>query len=348
MQNNKLIIGMPAGSLANSKRGGNLIELLNNAGFKSIGYETGGPTEFKTMGYLFGWDGRPQEFGSQLGINELDVAIAGDDWIKERVLELKLEYDTEIKVEKVLSLNRGGVSIVGINNDPEKRNVLDFFRYLCSEKKIITVVTEMPYLALNWVQQKLIKIEKADEYKAFSVQKYKTPPKIKKGIVIYEAWGKTEAKIKNGGADLGVEITQSGSAIHNYGLNILDKIFCSETGIYINPEIKNHPEKKELLKMFLLNLFGSVFAEHKVMIIFNVANNYTHIIENYLKDNNLFADEPTINVGKTYTEFSIQVDTTDKELPLAKIRFELAKRNAVNINTIPIDSSIPSIEVLGF
>ena len=37
-----------------------------------------------------------------------------------------------------------------------------------------------------------------------------------------------EAKLKNGGAELAVEITQSGSAIRNYGLKILETIMISE------------------------------------------------------------------------------------------------------------------------
>lgn len=348
MSQDKLIIGMPAGSLANPKRGGNLIELLNNAGFKTKGYDSGGPTEFKTMNFLFGWDGRPQEFGSQLGINELDVAIAGGDWIKERVLELKLEYNTETEVEEVLSLNRGGVRIVGIASQESEDNSTDLFKRLCEKQSIITVVSEMPYLALNWVQEKLKEIGKFEEFSAFSVQKYKTPSKIDKGVIIYETWGKTEAKVKNGGADLGVEITQSGSAIRNYGLKIIDEIMVSETAIFINPKLKNNGVKSKLLKMFLLNLYGSVNAEHKVMILFNVPNSSIPEIEKFLKENNLFADEPTLNEGQSHTQFSIQVDTKQHKMPLAQIRFELAMRNAVNIDTLPIDSSIPNINVLGF
>lgn len=348
MNDDKLIIGMPAGSLANPNRGGNLIELLKHAGFETKGYEDGGPTQFKTSNFLFGWDGRPQEFGSQLEINELDVAIAGKDWINERILELKLEYNTEIEIEEVLSLNRGGVRIVGIAPADAENNCPDIFKKLCETKKIITVVAEMPYLALNWVQEKLLEIGKFEEFSAFSVQKYKTPAKINKGVVIYETWEKTEAKVKNGGADLGIEITQSGSAIRNYGLKIVDEIMVSETGIYINPKLKNNGNKNQLLKMFLLNLYGSVNAEHKVMILFNVPNQAIPEIEIFLKDNNLYADEPTINSGKTHTQFSIQVDTKQQKMPLAQIRFELALRNAVNIDTIPIDSSIPSISVLGF
>ena len=344
----KLTIGMPAGSLANPNRGGNLINLLEDAGFKTKGYESGGPTTFKTINFLYGWDGRPQEFGSQLGINELDVAIAGDDWIKERILEMKLEYNTEITLEKVLSLNRGGVKIVGISDQNDFESTGDFLKYLCKQKDIIVAVSEMPYLALNWLQESLKSVGLFEDYSDFSVQKYKTPSKINKGILIYETWGKTESKIKNGGADIGMEITQTGSAIRNYGLKILDTVMQSETGIWINPSLKQDKEKSELLKMFLLNLYGSVSAENKVMILFNVPNVQVAAVEKYLSDNNLFADEPTKNIGKDFTEFSIQVDITDEELPLAKIRYELAKLKAVNIDTIPINSSIPNIEVLGF
>lgn len=344
MNDDKLKIGMPAGSLANPKRGGNLIQLLEISGFNTSGYESGGPSKFITNNYLFGWDGRPQEFSSQLGINELEVAIAGDDWIQERVLELRHEYKTEINLEKVLSLNRGGVRIVGIiNSDNDFTTAEEFLEDLTSKKQLITVASEMPYLALDWMMQRIRAIGKADKFSSYSVQKYKTPSKIEKGILVYETWGKTEAKIKNHGADIGMEITQTGSAIRNYGLKIVDEIMKSHTGIWINPSIKSNPVKSELLRMFLLNLYGSINAENKVLLVFNVPNEDVNKVENYLSSNNLFADEPTITIGKYFTVYNIQVDTSNTENPLAKIRFELARRNATNINTMPISSSIPGL-----
>jgi ATP phosphoribosyltransferase len=348
MNKESLLIGMPAGSLADLKRGGNLIQLLENAGFKTTGYDSGGPTQFSTIQYLYGWDGRPQEFGSQLGIQELDVAIAGDDWIKERQLEMQLEYKTDVSLEKVLSLKRGYIKLVGIVNTAEEIRLPEFLAKLCKEKELISVVSEMPYIALNWLREALGSTGMLQKFADFSVQKYKTPSKITKGIIVYETWGKTEAKVKNGGADIGLEITQSGSAIRNYGLKIIDTVMESETGIWINPVLKNDKIKAELLRMFLLNLYGCVNAENKVMILFNVRNDRVHEIELYLRENNLFADEPTMNTGKLFTEFSIQVDKNNTSLPLAKIRYELACRKAVNIDTLPVNSSIPSLDVLGF
>ncbi|HAK45702.1 MAG TPA: hypothetical protein DCO79_07275 [Spirochaeta sp.] len=347
MNEKQLVIGMPAGSLANPKRGGNLINLLDAAGFKTSGYENGGPTKFSTVNFLFGWDGRPQEFGSQMMLGELDVAIAGDDWIQERVVELKIEYGEKLELEKVLSLRRGGVRIVGITNgDDPADSIEDCLRKLTSEKKLIKVVSEMPYLAVEWLQEKLKVIGKYDEFSKWSVQKYKTPPKNDSGIVVYETWGKTEAKIKNGGADIGIEITQSGSALRNYGLKIIDELMMSETGIWINPVIKENPVKLDLLKMFLLNLHGTINAENRVMLLFNVPENKKEIIERYLSDYNLYAEEPPINPGKSFAQYSIQVETNNPQIPLAKVRYELIKNGACSIDTVPLLSSIPDLEVI--
>ena len=341
-----LKIGMPAGSLADPNRGGNLINLLTNSGFSVSGYAQGGPTKFTSVNFLFGWDGRPQEFGSQLEINELDIAIAGDDWIRERVLEMKLEYGKEVHLEHVLALNRGGVKLVGIVDSDKFDTVEDFLKNLCSQKQLITVVSEMPYMTLDWLRAKLDAIGLLEKFQSFSVQKYKTPSKIASGIVIYETWGKTEAKIKNGGADIGLEITQSGSAIKNYGLKVIDTIMESQTSIWINPDVRKDAEKQELLTMFLLNLYGSINAENKMMVMFNVSNKNVDVIDRYLREKNLFADEPTISVGKEFTVYNVQIDAGNINEPLAKVRYELAKRGATSINTLPVQSSIPSLKVI--
>jgi len=341
-----LKIGMPAGSLADPNRGGNLVNLLASSGFNVSGYAQGGPTKFTSVNFLFGWDGRPQEFGSQLEISEIDVAISGDDWIKERILEMKLEYGTEVNLEHVLALNRGGVKLVGIIEGDEFDTVEDFLKNLCSKKELITVVTEMPYLTLDWLRGKLDAIGLLDRYQSFSVQKYKTPSKIESGIVIYESWGKTESKIKNGGADIGLEITQSGSAIKNYGLKIIETVMESQTSIWINSGVRKDAAKLELLNMFLLNLYGTLNAENKVMITFNVSNTRTDAIECYLREKKLFADEPTVTAGKNFTVYNIQIDTGNIDEPLARVRYELAKLGATSINTLPVQSSIPSINVV--
>jgi ATP phosphoribosyltransferase len=342
----KLKIGMPAGSLANAQRGGNLNDLLTAAGFRTSGYDKGGPTRFTTVNLLFGWDGRPQEFGSQLEIGELDVAIAGDDWIRERMIEMKLEYGVDVKLERVMSLNRGEVQIVGIVADAGHASTEDFLREVAQRKPLLVVTSEMPYLALDWMQRKLRAIGLGDEFSAYSVQKYKTPSKIQKGILVYESWGKTESKVKHGAVDVGLEISQTGGAIKSYGLSIIETVMRSQSAIYVNPAVAKEPEKRELLDMFLLNVYGATLAENKVMLLFNVPNRLSEEVERYLTENNLFGDEPTVNRGKEYAEYNIQVDADNAAKPIAQVRYQLAKLGARSINTIPITSSIPGIRAV--
>ncbi|NIA15126.1 MAG: hypothetical protein GWP08_13725 [Nitrospiraceae bacterium] len=349
MNDTTLTVGLPAGSLADPSRGGNLIDLLKHAGFAAKGYDRGGPSSFPITTFLVGWDGRPQEFGSQLGLGEIDVAIAGDDWIRERVLEFKYEYNTDIAPKKVLSLQRGEVRIVIIDNTGGSTATCDeWLTDLLSKNALVTMVSEMPYLALDWFQAKARKLGFEDSHSGFSVQKFKTPPRIDAGIVIYETWGKTEAKVRNGSVHLGLEITQTGSAIRNYGLSEVDEIMTSETGIWVNPRLKEDPEKYELARMFLLNLYGSIYAENKVLLLFNAKKEAVSEITDYLRANELFADEPTMNEGVNFTEFSVQMDTSDKELPLAKVRYELATHGATHIETVPLDSCIPGLDVIDF
>lgn len=345
----KLVIGMPAGSLADPNRGGNLIGLLKHAGFPTKGYDAGGPTKFPLNAVLMGWDGRPQEFGAQLAIEELDIAIAGDDWIQERVLEFKYEYGQDIQLEKVLSLNRGGVRLVIIHNPLPNGTTFDaWLTELLKAKPVITMVAEMPYLALDWFQKKIADLGFAESHNGFSVQKFKTPPRIDAGLVIYETWGKTEAKVVNGSVDFGLEITQTGSAIRNYGLQMGEEVYNSETGIWANPKIRQNEEKLELARMFLLNLQGSIYAEDKVLLFFNVKNELVPATLDFLSANALFGDEPTMNSGESFTEFSVQVSTSNTSMGLAKVRFELAKLGATHIETVPLDSCITSLDALNF
>ncbi len=342
----QLKIGMPAGSLASATRGGGLLDLLASAGFKTSGYDKGGPTRFTTNNLLFGWDGRPQEFGAQLEIGELDVAIAGDDWIRERVLEMKLEYGVDVKLQRVMPLNRGDVQLVGITADPSFQTTEDFLRNLASRKPIVKVAAEMPYLALDWIQRKLAAVGLADAFASYSVQKYKTPPRIQKGILVYESWGKTESKVKHGAVDLALEITQTGSAIKSYGLTIVESVLRSQTAIYTSPATWDDPEKRELLEMFLLNLHGALHAENKVMLLFNVPNARSAEVERYLTENNIFGDEPTMTRGKEYTEYNIQVEDDNPERPIALVRYTLARLGARSIDTVPIISSISSVKAV--
>ncbi|GMW02967.1 MAG: hypothetical protein AMXMBFR84_41030 [Candidatus Hydrogenedentota bacterium] len=349
MSDDRLIIGLPAGSLADPTRGGSLIQLLENAGFPTKGYDKGGPSTFPLTSFLMGWDGRPQEWGAQLALGEVDIAIGGDDWMRERTLEFQYEYDREIDLVKVLPLGRGNVRIVIIGREEDAAKPCDeWLSQLLAHKPLVTMVSELPYLAVDWFDKKIAALGFKESHGEYSVQKFKTPARIESGLVVYETWGKTEAKVKNGSVDFGVEITQSGSAIANYGLKILETIMDSEAGIWANPKLKQNPAKYDLARMFMLNLYGSIFAEDKVLLLFNARKEFVPALKEYLANNRLFGDEPTMNEGINFTEFSVKLDCLNKTLPLAKARFELAKLGATHLETIPLESSIPGLDVIDF
>jgi ATP phosphoribosyltransferase len=146
--------------------------------------------------------------------------------------------------------------------------------------------------------------------------------------------------------DIGLEISQTGSAIKAYGLTIVETVMRSQTSVYTNPAVAKDVEKRELLEMFLLNLHGATHAENKVMVTFNVPNPLCDEVERYLASNNLFGDEPTANRGKEYTEYSIQLDTANPDKAIAMVRYQLARLGARSIDTIPITSAISSIKVI--
>ena len=68
----------------------------------------------------------------------------------------------------------------------------------------------------------------------------------------------------------------------------------------------------------------------------------------YLEKNKLFGTEPTMNEGEKYVEFSVELRTHDPALPIARVRYELAKIGATAIETVPLESSIPSLAAIDF
>ncbi len=122
----------------------------------------------------------------------------------------------------------------------------------------------------------------------------------------------------------------------------------SEAGIWACSSLRDQPEKYDIARMFLLNLYGSIYAEDKVLVTFNTRKEDSQTILDYLRDNRLFGEEPTINEGVNYTEYSIEMKADSVDLPLPRVRYELAKLGATSIETIPLDSSIPGLSVIDF
>src|SRR5690606_34079820 len=110
-------------------------------------------------------------------LGEVDIAISGDDWMRERTLEMKIEYNRDIHLQKVLSLQRGEVRIVIIRNGGGPKDCDPWLSDMLKNKPLVTMVSEMPYLALDWFRKKCAQLGFAESHKEYSIQKFKTPPK---------------------------------------------------------------------------------------------------------------------------------------------------------------------------
>jgi len=55
-----------------------------------------------------------------------------------------------------------------------------------------------------------------------------------------------------------------------------------------------------------------------------------------------------MNEGINFTEFNIQMSTADPNLPLARVRYDLALLGATHIETVPIESCIPGLDAIDF
>ena len=124
-------------------------------------------------------------------------------------------------------------------------------------------------------------------------------------VTIYGSDGLTESYVKKGISRMIVDITQTGSTLRRLGLEIVDDIMSSEACLYASPRLS--PDKLKKLGEIARNLEGVVEARKKYYVVFDSPENSVLGIANYLQENSLFADEPTIIPGKNYSQFSILV-----------------------------------------
>ena len=100
----KIILGLPKGSLNNVNRG-NTYQLLVDAGYEVLGYEPGKEDNEITIlndPEIKGFLTRPQSAPVELNRRILDLAIIGEDWVREESVNLEGE-----NIKKIGDLNYG-------------------------------------------------------------------------------------------------------------------------------------------------------------------------------------------------------------------------------------------------
>jgi ATP phosphoribosyltransferase len=180
---------------------------------------------------------RPQEIPRYVASGLFDLGITGRDWIEETASDVitlgELQYSkaTSLPIRVVLA----------VQDDSPVQSVADL-------PAGVRVNTEYRELTRRYLE--------------------------KHGITDAEitlSHGATEAKVALGVADAVVEITETGRALRNNGLRIVDTVLVSFTELIANPVSYDDADKRHAMGQILTLLQGTLEARGKVLVKLNVS-----------------------------------------------------------------------------
>ncbi|KZX15929.1 ATP phosphoribosyltransferase [Methanobrevibacter filiformis] len=297
----KIILGLPKGSLNNVNRG-NTYQLFVDAGYDIKGYEPGNESyeisivnDLEIKAFLT----RPQSTPVELNRGMVDIAIVGEDWIREE------SVNSDNSIMKLGDLNYGETRlIVAIPNTDPYKSLTDFFRKNKSRKTPILCFTEYP----NLTRQHFMENEGYKEVFGDSVPLVQVRGLIdgeNDQVQIINSDGATEVYIAKG-ADLIVDNTQTGSSLKKAGLVELETIMHSSAGLYSG--VNCHGYKLDKAKRIFDQLFGAITARKYFDVKFNVENDLAELASEFLVENKFCSDEPTINKGSKFSQINVLIE----------------------------------------
>lgn len=297
---NQITLGLPKGSLNDMNRG-NTFQLLRDAGYEIIGYE---PKNEQPSKLEISNDGeiklvlvRPQSAPKELWDGVLDIAIFGKDWAYEWALA---GYPAEL----MAGLSYGKAEISVASQKPvecikgSKGGVVCYSEYVNIASKFVNELTgSLPTLQIRG-------------------RTIRGSPGTLASVCFSD--GLTEAYVQKGLADLVIECVQSGNTLKDYGLEKQLCLLETEAGLYINPMLKSWKrEKAESVKEMLL---GAVRARNYDLVVLNAGRCTTPRILEYISEERLFSEEPTINYGDEWNEITLMAPKKAYPVVAARLR----------------------------
>lgn len=296
----KIKLGLPKGSLNTIGRG-NTYQVFADAGYDIKGYEPGKESDKRLAivndPEINAFLTRPQSAPVELAKELLDVAIVGEDWVREESINA-----SEAAVTRIGDLEYGKTRLViGIPNESPHENLSAFFRAQSGRKTPVLCFTEYP----NLVRQRFM--EDPEYRKLFGdkrplVQVRGLVDGENKMVQVINSDGVTEGYMAKG-ADLIVDNTQTGSTLREYGLRELETIMKSSAGLYAGPGCTGWKEKKA--KEIFQLLAGAVIGKKYFDVKFNVPNKVLDEIKKYLVSEGLCSNEPTVSKGKEFSAINV-------------------------------------------
>lgn len=297
----KIVLGLPKGSLNNVNRG-NTHKLLVDAGYDVKGYEPGQESyeinvvnDPEIKAYLT----RPQSAPVELNRKMVDIAIIGEDWVKEESIGTNRN-----SIKKLGDLDYGQTRlVVAIPEKSKYSSLTEFFRANKDRTTPILCFTEYP----NLTRQHIIANPGYQEIFPDSMPLVQIRGLVdgdNEQVQIINSDGATEVYIAKG-ADLIVDNTQTGSSLEKAGLKILETIMESSAGLYAGQSCTG--AKMEKAHMIYDQLFGAVKARKYFDIKFNISNQNVEKVKKFLMEGKYCSDEPTINQGSEYSQVNVLI-----------------------------------------
>ena len=305
----EITIGLPKGSLNNVNRG-NTYQLFVDAGYEVRGYEPGNESyeiDILNDDEIIAFLTRPQSTPVELNRGMVDIAIVGEDWVKEE----SVLSDNDIV--KIGDLNYGETRlIVAVPKESPYNNLSEFFRANKDRKNPILCFTEYP----NLTRQHIMENEAYQEIWGDSVP-YVQVRGLRDGdnkdVQVINSDGATEVYIAKG-ADLIVDNTQTGSSLKKAGLKELETILHSSAGLYAG--ISCDEEKMSKANMIFEQLLGAVTARKYFDVKFNIANDSVEKVSKFLVENKYCSAEPTVNEGSSFSQINVLIPKNHLYMPL--------------------------------
>ena len=242
---------------------------------------------------------RPQEIPVYVSEGLFDLGITGRDWIEETGADVVSLG--QLKYSKATS-NPIRV-VVAVENTSEIKRVEDL-------PQGVRVSTEYPVLTKRFFESRGIQAD------------------------VRLSYGATEAKIPEI-ADAIVEITETGRAIRQAGLRIIETILESYTEIIANPEAFKDPKKAHAMGQLKSLLDGSLAARGQVLVKLNVPDDRLDAVIAVLPS----MKSPTIS--KLFGDRGYALETVVAKSEINILIPELKDNGATDILELPLSKIVP-------
>ncbi len=202
---------------------------------------------------------RPQEIPVYISEGVADIAITGEDWIRE----------TKANVEILTSLEYGRVKLVaGAPKDLPVDSLSDVLQYFWSQNRNIRISTEYLKICSDWIKSNPVYKKKYGDKDPLIITpwwKIGDNPKVS----IFLSFGATEAKTPEI-SDIIMDVTETGTTLSANNIKIMEIVMESYAVLIANKDALSDPIKREKIYDVLALFRGVVNGRKNLHIFVNV------------------------------------------------------------------------------